>query len=81
MAWTGTVPLTAGRVAARICVRGWLGVQAPGGYSVVQDAVGQGGDEGQAEPGGDEALRGPVAPPGRLAVGHYRGPLLASQKQ
>jgi hypothetical protein len=34
--------------------------EAPYGYSLVLDAEGEGGDEGEAEPGGDEALGGPV---------------------
>src|SRR6516162_6863555 len=35
-------------------------VEASYGHSVVQDAEGEGGDEGEAESGGDEALGGPV---------------------
>jgi hypothetical protein len=35
-------------------------VEAPDGYSVVQDAEGEGRHEGEAEPDGDEALGGPV---------------------
>jgi hypothetical protein len=34
--------------------------EAACGYSVVQDAEGEGRDEGEADPGGYEALRGPV---------------------
>jgi hypothetical protein len=40
---------------------GWAGVaETPYGYSLALDAEGEGRDEGQAEPGGDEALGGPV---------------------
>ena len=35
-------------------------VEAPDRYFVVQDAEGEGRDEDEAEPGGDEALGGPV---------------------
>jgi hypothetical protein len=34
--------------------------EAPYGYSLVLDAEGEGGHEGEAEPGGDETLGGPV---------------------
>jgi hypothetical protein len=39
---------------------GLAGAQAPDGYSLVLDAEGEGRDEGEAEPGGDETLGGPV---------------------
>lgn len=40
----------------------WLagGFEATHGHAVVQDTEGKGRDEGEAEPGGDKALGGPV---------------------